>query len=182
REFARAQRNDEPLCLALLDLDSFKAFNDTHGHPAGDAVLRDAAQQWKRLLRLSDVLARYGGEEFGLVFPAWPIDHALAVVERLRAATPGGVTASAGLAVWRSGESQEQLIARADGALYEAKRGGRDQTVTAPETAPGALVRGRRVPQVLSASRARSLQNGSANRSANSRVETAGIEPASAIA
>ncbi|MDQ3587653.1 MAG: diguanylate cyclase [Actinomycetota bacterium] len=131
RELARAQRNDEPLCLALLDLDRFKAFNDAHGHPAGDAVLRDAAQEWKRLLRLSDMLARYGGEEFGLVFPAWPIDHALAVVERLRAATPRGITASAGLAAWRRGETQEQLIARADRALYEAKSRGRDQTVTA---------------------------------------------------
>ncbi|HVF78369.1 MAG TPA: diguanylate cyclase [Solirubrobacteraceae bacterium] len=132
RELARAQRNDEPLCLALLDLDRFKAFNDAHGHPAGDALLRDAAQQWKRLLRLSDVLARYGGEEFALVFPASPIHHALAVVERLRAATPRGLTASAGLAAWRSGDSQEQLVARADSALYEAKRRGRDQTVTAP--------------------------------------------------
>jgi len=131
RELARAQRNDEPLCLALLDLDRFKAFNDAHGHPAGDSVLRDAAQEWKRLLRLSDVLARYGGEEFGLLFPAWPIEHALAVIERLRVATPRGLTASAGLAAWRSGETQEQLINRADRALYEAKRRGRDQTVTA---------------------------------------------------
>jgi diguanylate cyclase (GGDEF)-like protein/PAS domain S-box-containing protein len=131
RELARAQRNDEPLCLALLDLDRFKAFNDAHGHPAGDAVLRNAAQEWKRLLRLSDVLARCGGEEFGLVFPAWPTEHALAVIERLRAATPGGLTASAGLAAWRRGETQEQLIDRADRALYEAKSRGRDQTVTA---------------------------------------------------
>ncbi len=132
RELARAQRNDEPLCLALLDLDKFKAFNDVNGHPAGDAVLRDAAQKWKSLLRLSDVLARYGGEEFGLVFPASPTEHALAVIERLRAATPRGLTASAGLAAWQSGETQEQLIDRADRALYEAKSRGRDQTVTAP--------------------------------------------------
>jgi diguanylate cyclase (GGDEF)-like protein len=131
RELARAQRNDEPLCLALLDLDRFKAFNDAHGHPAGDSVLRDAAQEWKPLLRLMDVLARYGGEEFGLVCPACPTEHVLAVIERLRAATPRGLTASAGLAAWRSGETQEQLIARADRALYEAKRRGRDQTVTA---------------------------------------------------
>jgi diguanylate cyclase (GGDEF)-like protein/PAS domain S-box-containing protein len=132
RELARARRYDEPLCVALIDLDRFKAFNDAHGHPAGDALLREAAQEWKGLLRLSDLLARYGGEEFGLVFPAWPIEQALAVVDRIRAATPGGLTASAGLAAWRTDESQEQLIDRADRALYEAKRSGRDRTVSAP--------------------------------------------------
>ena len=132
RELARARRTDEPLCLALIDLDRFKAFNDAYGHPAGDALLRELAQGWKGLLRLSDLLARYGGEEFGLVFPAWPIDNALAVVDRLRADTPGGLTSSAGLAPWRSDESAQQLIDRADRALYAAKRRGRDQTVIAP--------------------------------------------------
>jgi len=132
RELARAHRKDEPLCLAIIDIDGFKAFNDAHGHPAGDALLREAAETWKGLLRLSDLLARYGGDEFGLVFPAWPLENALAVVERLRVATPGAFTSSAGLAAWQNGESAEQLIDRADAALYEAKRRGRNQTVTAP--------------------------------------------------
>lgn len=131
-ELARAERNDEPLCLALIDLDRFKAFNDAHGHPAGDALLREVAQKWKELVRATDLLARYGGEEFGLVFPAWPIDPALAVVDRLRANTPAGLRSSAGLAAWRRGESAQRLIERADNALYEAKRRGRDQTVIAP--------------------------------------------------
>lgn len=131
RELARAERNEEPLCLALIDLDRFKAFNDAHGHPAGDALLRELAQKWKELVRASDLLARYGGEEFGLVFPAWPIDQALTVVDRLRARTPGGLTSSAGLAAWQSGDSAQGLVERADSALYEAKRRGRDQTVIA---------------------------------------------------
>jgi len=132
RELARAHRKDDPLCLAMIDIDGFKAFNDAHGHPAGDALLREAAEAWKGLLRLSDLLARYGGEEFGLVYPAGPLEDALAVVERLRVATPGELTSSAGLAAWQSGESAEELICRADAALYEAKRRGRNQTVTAP--------------------------------------------------
>ena len=130
RELARARRTGVPLCVALLDLDRFKAFNDTHGHPAGDALLREAAQIWMGLLRLTDLLARYGGEEFGLVFPAAPIEDARAVVDRIRAATPGGLTCSAGVAAWRPGESADQLVDRADSALYEAKRRGRDQTFT----------------------------------------------------
>ncbi len=132
RELARARRQHGPLCLALIDLDRFKAFNDAHGHPAGDALLRDVAQTWKGHLRVTDLLARYGGEEFGLVFAASPTESALAVIDRIRAATPGGLTSSAGLAAWRGGESAQQLIDRADGALYEAKRRGRNRTVKAP--------------------------------------------------
>lgn len=130
RELARAERSGESICVALLDLDRFKAFNDERGHPAGDALLREAAEAWSELLRASDLLARYGGEEFALVFPAWPLESALAVVDRLRAATPGGLTCSAGLVAWRPGETPEQLTNRADAALYEAKRTGRDRTVT----------------------------------------------------
>lgn len=131
RELARALRRDEPVCIALLDLDRFKAFNDERGHSAGDKLLREAAHRWSGLLRTTDLLARYGGEEFALAFPAWPLETALRVVNRLRAATPGGLTCSAGLAAWRTDESSEQLIDRVDAALYEAKRGGRDRTVVA---------------------------------------------------
>lgn len=131
RELARARRRDEPLCVALLDLDSFKSFNDAFGHPAGDALLREIAHAWNGLLRGSDLLARYGGEEFALAFPSWPLASALSVVDRLRAATPGALTCSAGLAAWKKDEAPEQLTDRADAALYEAKRGGRDRTVVA---------------------------------------------------
>jgi diguanylate cyclase (GGDEF)-like protein len=130
RDLARARRSSEPLCVALLDLDRFKCFNDQHGHPAGDALLREVATEWGRLLRASDLLARYGGEEFAVAFPAWPLETALTVVDRLRAATPGGVTCSAGLVRWRAGESSDDLIARADATLYEAKRSGRNRTET----------------------------------------------------
>jgi len=116
--------------VALLDLDRFKAFNDEHGHLAGDSLLREAADAWGGLLRASDLLARYGGEEFGLAFPAAPLESARAVVDRVRAATPGGLTCSAGLVAWNPGESSRQLTDRADGALYEAKSAGRDRTVT----------------------------------------------------
>ena len=130
RELARADRAGETICVALLDIDRFKAFNDEHGHPAGDALLRETADAWRMLLRASDLLARYGGEEFMLALPAWPLESALAVVDRLRAATPGGLTCSAGLVKSKPGETPEQVTDRADAALYEAKRCGRDRTVT----------------------------------------------------
>ena len=73
---SRARRTGRPLCLALLDLDHFKAFNDTHGHQAGDAHLRRTAAAWRRELRTIDVLARYGGEEFGILLPECDLDEA----------------------------------------------------------------------------------------------------------
>jgi diguanylate cyclase (GGDEF)-like protein/PAS domain S-box-containing protein len=131
RELARARRHHEPLCVAMLDLDHFKRFNDAHGHQAGDRLLREIAQTWRAQLRASDILARYGGEEFALVSPAWPLTAATAVLARVRAATPRGQTCSAGLAVFTGSESAEQLVARADAALYEAKAQGRDRTIVA---------------------------------------------------
>jgi diguanylate cyclase (GGDEF)-like protein len=97
-ELARAARDGSPLCLALLDLDHFKAFNDRHGHPAGDALLRDAAAAWSRELRAGDLLARYGGEEFVLVLPNCAAHEAEAIAERVRARTPAGETCSIGVA------------------------------------------------------------------------------------
>lgn len=130
RELARASRQEDPVCVALLDLDNFKSFNDERGHQAGDAALRQTADSWSARLRATDLLARYGGEEFALAFPAWPLGKAVAVVERLRTATPAGLTCSAGIAAW-DGETPEELVGRADRALYEAKRGGRNRTVVA---------------------------------------------------
>jgi diguanylate cyclase (GGDEF)-like protein/PAS domain S-box-containing protein len=131
RELARAVRDRHPVCIAVLDLDGFKRFNDEHGHQAGDRVLADSARAWQSQLRGSDVLARYGGEEFAALIPAWPLEIAVEVVERLRLATAGGLTASAGVASWDGRETGEELFGRADAALYEAKQSGRDRTIAA---------------------------------------------------
>jgi diguanylate cyclase (GGDEF)-like protein/PAS domain S-box-containing protein len=131
REMARALRAKSPLCLAIIDIDHFKAYNDTHGHLAGDAVLRDCAAAWDGALRGEDTILRFGGEEFLVVLPHCGSAEAGEIVERLRAATPDGQTCSAGLAVWRPGESVDDLVGRADEALYEAKELGRDRLVSA---------------------------------------------------
>ncbi len=128
REIARAQAEDRPLCVALMDLDHFKAYNDEHGHPAGDRLLVDAAAAWRARLRRSDMLVRYGGEEFAALLPGCETDQALELLERLRAATPKACTCSVGLVRWDGRESREALVERADRALYMAKRNGRDRT------------------------------------------------------
>ncbi len=131
REMSRALRMSTPLCLAIIDIDHFKAYNDTHGHLAGDAVLRDCAAAWDTELRGEDTIVRFGGEEFLVIVPGCEPSDASAIVERLRAATPDGQTCSAGLARWVAGESVDDLVARADAALYEAKDSGRDRLVAA---------------------------------------------------
>jgi diguanylate cyclase (GGDEF)-like protein/PAS domain S-box-containing protein len=131
RELARAARHGGTLCLVMLDLDRFKAFNDAHGHPAGDRLLAETAAAWRAILRETDTLARYGGEEFAALLPHSEHAGAVAVVERLLAGVPLGQTTSAGIAVWDGQESAEALLARADAALYEAKNAGRARAVTA---------------------------------------------------
>ena len=126
---APQQRGGAPLCVAVFDLDHFKAYNDGHGHPAGDALLAAAATAWRRELRPTDVLARYGGEEFAAVLPACSLADAHVVVERIRAATPHGQTVSAGIAQWNGTEDAPSLVARADAALYAAKAAGRDRAL-----------------------------------------------------
>jgi len=135
-ELARARRTGEPLCVAVLDLDRFKLYNDTNGHQAGDQLLRSAAAAWRDELRTTDVLARYGGEEFTVALPACGVPAAMDVLERLRERIPLGQTASVGIALWDGLETAEQLVSRADAALYRAKRRGRDQIVLAPDPAP----------------------------------------------
>jgi diguanylate cyclase (GGDEF)-like protein len=130
-ELARASRDEAPLCVAMLDLDHFKAYNDTHGHQAGDRLLKAAAGAWRGSLRATDVLARYGGEEFVVVLPRCDLEDALVLLARLRKATPEEQTVSAGLALWDGEEAPEGLVARADAALYEAKNGGRNKVVVA---------------------------------------------------
>jgi diguanylate cyclase (GGDEF)-like protein len=127
RAVSVAHRSGAPLTVALLDLDHFKRFNDAHGHQAGDALLRDAAQAWRADLRPGDFLARYGGEEFTVLVSGLAPAQAIAVVERLKALTPGEQTFSAGVATWDGIESPAELVGRADEALYRAKRAGRDR-------------------------------------------------------
>jgi diguanylate cyclase (GGDEF)-like protein/PAS domain S-box-containing protein len=131
KELSRAKRDGRPLCVALLDLDGFKSFNDRHGHLAGDRALVEIANGWSTQVRETDLLARYGGEEFALALPALPIDDAVAAMDRLRALVPRGLTCSGGVAEWDGAESAEGLLGRADAALYEAKRAGRDLVTAA---------------------------------------------------
>jgi diguanylate cyclase (GGDEF)-like protein len=131
REMSRARRTGKPLCLALLDLDHFKAFNDQHGHQAGDAHLRRTAAAWRRELRTIDVLARYGGEEFGILLPDCDLDQAQEVLDRVRTSTPNEQTASAGVVRYDGRETPDSLVARADAAMYRAKHAGRSATVPA---------------------------------------------------
>ncbi len=138
------KRGDQgaPLSLIMLDIDHFKAVNDTYGHPAGDVVLREVAQILRRSVRDVDVCGRYGGEEFLVVLPNTPTDGALRVAERIREAVRSKpfplrgeerrITVSMGVATAAPEARAEEFIARADEALYRAKQGGRDRVCAAP--------------------------------------------------
>jgi diguanylate cyclase (GGDEF)-like protein len=115
-----AVRSGRPLSIAMLDLDGFKAYNDAHGHPAGDRLLVDAAAAWRQQVRAVDLLARLGGDEFALLLPGAPLVAAEAVVARAAAVTPH-VRLSAGVVEWRRDESVDALVDRADAALYANK-------------------------------------------------------------
>jgi diguanylate cyclase (GGDEF)-like protein len=138
RELKRSEREGNTVALAMFDLDHFKNFNDTYGHPAGDRLLTEVAAAWQGCLRATDSLARYGGEEFALIAPGCTEADAVALVDRLRAAVTDEQTCSAGVAFWDGAETPAELLARADAALYEAKVAGRDRTklATRPGTAP----------------------------------------------
>jgi diguanylate cyclase (GGDEF)-like protein len=117
------------LSVAILDLDHFKAFNDRHGHQAGDRLLQSAVAAWSRALPPGAMLARYGGEEFALLLPETAPDQALEVVLGLREVTPDGRTFSAGIAPCTPGTDPADAVAAADEALYAAKRAGRNRVV-----------------------------------------------------
>jgi diguanylate cyclase (GGDEF)-like protein len=127
RALELARRDGRPVSVAILDLDHFKAFNDSYGHPAGDRLLKSAAAAWHGELRKVDILARYGGEEFVVLLPDAGLDESRQVLVRALAATPLGQTFSAGVVVWDGAETSDELIARADAALYEAKAAGRNR-------------------------------------------------------
>lgn len=137
QEISITKRQNNPLCAMMIDIDFFKKVNDTYGHAAGDEVLRTVASIIKEQLREADIPARYGGEEFAVLLPFTKIDEAQIVGERLRKAVEAhhvnidgleiAVTISMGLAEYNREETGEELFERADKALYEAKKNGRNQ-------------------------------------------------------
>jgi diguanylate cyclase (GGDEF)-like protein len=124
----RAASSGTVLSLAILDIDHFKLVNDTGGHISGDRLLRSIANSWRALSREHEVLGRYGGDEFALVLPESSLSEAAIPTERLRTSVPGGMTCSAGIAAWEPGDTLPILLARADAALYDSKRAGRNRT------------------------------------------------------
>lgn len=128
----RCATEGRPVAVLMIDLDHFKAFNDSRGHLAGDRLLQDAVRAWQAALRPGDLLARWGGEEFAACLPGCTGEEASAVAARLLAVVPDGQSASVGLAVSTLDEEPESVVERADSALYAAKRAGRGRTVVAP--------------------------------------------------
>ena len=138
-EGVRFERSKAPFSVALFDLDHFKSINDTHGHGTGDCVLKTFASSAIESIRIIDTFARYGGEEFLLILVETPLPRAVQAVERIRERmrevswidiAPGlSVTVSVGVAESRPGETAEDLLCRADAAMYQAKRGGRDRVI-----------------------------------------------------
>ena len=139
-EVERSQRHGRELSVAMLDVDHFKAVNDTHGHACGDAVLRLIVKAAERELRSGDVLGRVGGEEFALLMPETGLADSSAIAERIRERIAGQVlawdgksfelTASIGVAAWDPGEPIiDPALARADESLYAAKDRGRNRVV-----------------------------------------------------
>jgi len=147
RELTRVRRYRKPMALAMLDLDHFKAVNDTYGHQVGDRVLKEFARLCHNTLRENDLVGRIGGEEFAILFPETMGMQAFDVCERLREALaratiplerglPVSVTASIGLAsVVESDVNIDVILSRADQALYSAKRDGRNRTSEASTVA-----------------------------------------------
>jgi diguanylate cyclase (GGDEF)-like protein len=151
-EIEQVRRYHHPIGLIMVDIDDFKAVNDTYGHHQGDSVLRHVAGVLRENSRDADSPARDGGEELSLIFPHTDLEGAHAIAERIRAAveelrvprTDGTgvlrVTASVGVTASTAGH-KDALIAEADAALYEAKRRGKNRTVSAETrtaNAPGA--------------------------------------------
>jgi diguanylate cyclase (GGDEF)-like protein len=154
-EVARARRQGYRLSCLYIDVDHFKQVNDTYGHQAGDDVLREVASRIKAELRMSDALGRFGGEEFVVLLIDADVESASVVAQRIRASVANqlfllgegqglAVTVSIGVAALDESERElaiedaaQELVAQADGALYEAKQQGRDRVVTAAQEMAG---------------------------------------------
>jgi diguanylate cyclase (GGDEF)-like protein len=142
KELARAARFDEPLALVLTDIDDFKRINDRWGHPTGDEVLKVFAETLQSSVREIDLAGRWGGEEFALLLPGTDLHGGQQLAERVRRRlvrrkfiAPDGerirITASFGVAAFPGAQTQEELVAASDGALYEAKRSGKNRVALA---------------------------------------------------
>jgi diguanylate cyclase len=141
RETARSDRRGTPLCVALLDLDDFKRLNDTYGHQAGDSALKHLVKIVKDTLRSMDVIARYGGEEFLILLPETTVEAAAQTMTRLQRELTKHfflhdnekvlITFSAGVALRQPNEDQASLVKRADMAMYEAKKTGKNRVIVA---------------------------------------------------
>jgi diguanylate cyclase (GGDEF)-like protein len=148
-EVLRCRRLDHAFSVVMADVDHFKAYNDAHGHPAGDEALKCVATVLREIVRDVDSIARYGGEEFFILLPETSADAAADMVKRVRALLAkhrppaGAVTLSFGIAVYpKHGDTGEALILAADAALYEAKRSGRDRVVVARSAERAKAARG----------------------------------------
>ncbi|MNG02621.1 Phytochrome-like protein cph2 [compost metagenome] len=140
REFEQARKQGEPLSFLLLDIDDFKVINDTYGHQVGDSVLQRIAESGRASLRRGDVFGRIGGEEFAAVLPGCAPDMAMQVAERLQREIQRlgfchddqtfGITISQGLTSLTAEDANiDALFARADAAMYEAKRQGKNRII-----------------------------------------------------
>ncbi|SFZ79217.1 GGDEF domain-containing protein [Chitinimonas taiwanensis] len=140
-EIARAERSGKPLCLAMLDIDNFKKLNDQRGHQAGDDALIHLVKVVKEVLRPTDIVARYGGEEFVVLLPELLLTEAASVMQRVQRELTRRfflhnnervlITFSAGVARYEPGEDAERAVERADQAMYQAKKSGKNQVISA---------------------------------------------------
>ncbi|WP_430441603.1 GGDEF domain-containing protein [Shinella sp.] len=163
--FLAAKPRDHDFSIAVFDIDKFKAINDTYGHETGDRVLIHVARRLRAEIRPTDTIARMGGEEFAVLFPDLGTDDAFAIAERMRAAVEGSdftvgdaridITISGGIAVLRPGDTiYDDILRRADSALYRAKSNGRNRVEIAGEAGPDSAVKARMVispPPAISA-------------------------------
>ncbi len=141
RSCAASNRRNEPMSIALLDIDNFKQLNDTYGHQAGDGALVHLAKVIKTTIRPTDVVCRYGGEEFVILLPGTGLPDSVTVVSRLQRELTKRfflhdnqrllITFSAGVAERRPGETRDETISRADAAMYNAKRAGKNRVMVA---------------------------------------------------